>query len=127
MQIVITPIISGKPWNGATIYEQALGGSESAVVYLARELARRRHDVTVFTHGQPGIYEGVKYVDVQQLQVTGIPHSEVHISSRWLEALQMSSATWKVLWLHDLPRIQSEILPAHLVVCLSRFQYETGG
>ena len=68
MRIVFTPLIAGKPWCGATIYEAPLGGSEKAVVYLARELARRGHEVWVYTHGQAGRFEQVEYRPVQVLQ-----------------------------------------------------------
>lgn len=53
----------GMPFNGTTVSEESLGGSESAAYYMARELARRGHRVTVFTtHEQGGMSEGVNYV-----------------------------------------------------------------
>lgn len=53
----------GLPFNGETLQTQSLGGSESAAYYLARELAARRHRVTVFTsHAQGGQWDGVTYV-----------------------------------------------------------------
>jgi len=52
----------GLPFNGDTIKTRSLGGSESAAYYLARELARRGHRVTMFTNDQAGgIFEGVNY------------------------------------------------------------------
>ena len=43
-----------------TPFERPLGGSQSAAVYLARELAARGHDVTLFNGAsRPGVYLGV--------------------------------------------------------------------
>ena len=44
---------AGMPFNGATIPSgQSLGGSESASYYMARELVKLGHHVTVFTNHQ---------------------------------------------------------------------------
>jgi len=40
----------GLPFDGGTPFERSLGGSESAVVFMARELARRGHGVRVYCH-----------------------------------------------------------------------------
>jgi len=120
MKIVFTPLIMGKPWCGATIYEAPLGGSEKAVVYLARELARRGHEVSVYTSGQPGIYEKVSYLPMQSLQMSP-PSCDIHISSRWLDILGTVECQASVLWLHDLPQ-HGQVIHAHHVVCISEYQ-----
>src|SRR5438128_999109 len=38
----------GIVFDGSTPFNQPLGGSESSIVYMARELARLGHDVTVY-------------------------------------------------------------------------------
>jgi glycosyltransferase involved in cell wall biosynthesis len=38
----------GIPFNGSTPFQKPLGGSESSIVHMARELARRGHSVTVY-------------------------------------------------------------------------------
>lgn len=119
MKIVITPTIAGKPWNGATLYEQSLGGSESAVAYLARELARRSHEVVVFTHGQAGNFEGVNYRHINEVSLSGVPACDVHISSRWIDILYSSTAPFKALWFHDMPYPVPSSLPVNLAVFLS--------
>ena len=54
----------GMPFNGKTIFEKSLGGSETAAYYLARELARRGHNVKVFTtHPEEGTWDGVEYIN----------------------------------------------------------------
>ena len=46
--------VPGMSFNGATLAQgKSLGGSESAGYYLARELARRGAQVTVFSHIAP--------------------------------------------------------------------------
>ena len=47
MEIVILSL--GLPFNASTIKSEGLGGSESAAYYKAMELARRGHNVKVFT------------------------------------------------------------------------------
>ncbi len=47
-------------YDGTYLETRALGGTESSVIQLARELARRRHEVTVYTHCDGPIeHEGV--------------------------------------------------------------------
>ena len=44
----------------------SLGGSESAGLYMSRELVRRGHQVTAFTNGQPGKWDGVEIASIGQ-------------------------------------------------------------
>ena len=65
MKLAIIDII-GIPYDGTTVFKQGLGGSESAVILMSRELAQIGFDVTVFNncnidHAQPGIYDQVTY------------------------------------------------------------------
>jgi glycosyltransferase involved in cell wall biosynthesis/SAM-dependent methyltransferase len=54
---------SGIPFNGDTIKERSLGGSESAAYYVAKELAERGHRVVMFTeHETEGLFDGVHYL-----------------------------------------------------------------
>lgn len=57
----------GMPFDGDTVRNKSLGGSESAAYYMARELARAGHIVTMFTNtDHEGMYEGVKYIPCGQ-------------------------------------------------------------
>ena len=56
--------IPGMPADGHVMANLSLGGSESSGMYLAREMARRGHEVAAFTNGQPGEWDGVKIVPI---------------------------------------------------------------
>lgn len=61
MQIVIHA--GGIPFNGNTINERSLGGSESAAYYTAKELAARGHRVIMFTELEgSGEFDNVTYL-----------------------------------------------------------------
>jgi len=103
MRIVFAPIPAGKPWNDTTLEKEALGGSETCVAYLARELAKRDHRVVVVSHGEEGIFNDVHYVHVNNLgNVLGQP-IDVLVISRWKEALDFHAPLTKakVFWSHD--------------------------
>lgn len=58
----ITMHCGGMPFNGDTIKTKSLGGSETAAYYVALELAKVGHRVTLFTASQEtGTFDGVKY------------------------------------------------------------------
>lgn len=56
--------IVGLRYNGYTLEERGLGGSESATIYMAKELSELGFDVTVFckVQGEEGDYSGVRYL-----------------------------------------------------------------
>lgn len=58
-----------RAFNGETPFQSPLGGTQSAVVYLARELATLGHEVHVFAHcaGLEGCFAGVHYHNLKQL------------------------------------------------------------
>jgi glycosyltransferase involved in cell wall biosynthesis len=52
----------GIAFDGSTPFNQPLGGSESGIIYVARELARCGHQLTVYANcPRPGDYDGVIY------------------------------------------------------------------
>lgn len=78
--------IPGMSYDGATLYRRGLGGSESAVILVAKELARIGFNVTVFNgcnedDSTPGVYERVKYKPIDQLADDDTQY-DVVISSR---------------------------------------------
>ena len=124
MKIAIVDIL-GLPYDGNTVYQRGLGGSESAVTYMAEELAKIGFEVTVFNECsadecQPGTYNRVRYQPLQDI-ANHVCDFDIAISSRTVEPwvpdhmreglickidpnifnnLRMN-AKYKVLWLHD--------------------------
>jgi len=73
-KVDIAMVVPGLPFDGTTIKTKSLGGSETAGYYMALELARRGHRVTMFTNGQPGMYDGVCYQPLSAWQQYGTMH-----------------------------------------------------
>ena len=84
MKIAIIDII-GIPYDGTTVDKQGLGGSESAVTLMSRELAKIGFTVTVFNncgidHARPGVYDMVTYRPLTDL---ALDHDfDIVVSSR---------------------------------------------
>lgn len=54
-------------FNPTTLTTRGLGGSESALVYITRELAKLGQKVLVFCNcDAPGVYDGVEYLPVEE-------------------------------------------------------------
>lgn len=104
--------IVGLPYDGSTLEKRGLGGSESCVIYLTRELAQLGFAVTVYCRcdeedNEPGMYAGVEYRPISEA-VTTDRTFDVIISSRTIEpfvkpeyAAVLQRASWKMLWMHD--------------------------
>src|SRR5262249_7064048 len=59
--------VPGMAFAGDALDKQSLGGSETAALHMARELARLGHRVAVFSHNNgPRLYNGVTYYPVDQ-------------------------------------------------------------
>ena len=84
MKIAFIDII-GIPFDGTTLEKQGLGGSESAIILIAKELASLDFEVTVFNncnidHASPGVYDNVTYKPLSDL--ANDHYFDVVISSR---------------------------------------------
>ena len=113
----------GLVYDGTTLEKRGLGGSESAVILLSRELAKLKFDVTVYNNCEdsqagPGVYDGVKYRPLRDCQ--GAVH-DIVVSSRTVlpfcqknhfgmftnvpvpyECFEsLHKAKHKILWMHD--------------------------
>jgi exonuclease III len=107
--ILILPLPSGKKWTGLTIHQEPLGGSEAAVAYTARALAKRGHQVVVAGHMdlmQTNV-DGVAYIHNSQILELSKQPWDYIISSRWADVLR--SFDWHtkkmVFWAHDMPHV----------------------
>lgn len=95
-------------FSGKSVYERPLGGSESALLYLSRELARLGHKVVIFNNckGEEGICENVDYRLFTTLADL-VKHSkennyDVFISFRDLPAFLFPiKAKKRIWWGHD--------------------------
>jgi len=128
MKLAIIDII-GIPYDGTTVFNQGLGGSESAVTLMAKELQALDFQVTVFNncntdHATPGVYDGVIYRPLSDLDQdhqfdivissrTVIPFTDPNDYPRlndWrsepfrninLYDRILKPAKMRVLWMHD--------------------------
>lgn len=116
--------IIGLTYDGDTLTKKGLGGSESAVILLSKELVKCGFDVTVFNNtidkdSKEGVYDGVKFYDLRALHQPNDFKFDVVISSRTVmtflnqkywgqftypaQVFQQikANAKLKAIWLHD--------------------------
>jgi len=95
---------SGISFDGATVYKRGLGGSETALSYMAKEIARRGYTVKVFNNcDNPGVYDGVDYRQLVDYHIFNrFNKTKVFISSRSFKPFFFDiHADVKIVWLHD--------------------------
>lgn len=116
LSLQIAFVIPGMPFNGDTLKTESLGGSETAGLYMAREMAKLGHKVFMFCNCEKTAeYDGVIYNPVDMFWQFGpvVPH-DVTIVQRMPEifANQLSSKL-NVLWCHDMAALrQADIFKA---------------
>jgi len=95
----------GMAFQGDSLGQHSLGGSETAALYMARELRARGHDVTVFANtSRPGDYGGVIYRGIGEFEAysQAVPH-DICIVQRIPEPFaHRKSSRLNLLWCHDL-------------------------
>lgn len=113
----------GLVYDGSTLSKRGLGGSESAVILVSRELAKLGFDVTVYnscedSQASPGTYDGVKYKPFRECQDqyhdivissrTVLPFCPEHHFNSFINQpapysvfKNLQKAKMKILWLHD--------------------------
>jgi glycosyltransferase involved in cell wall biosynthesis len=90
---------------------------------MARALSRRGEEVHVVSHGQPGVFDGVTYLHINELQMAKAQPWDTVIVSRWPEALMLPwRSSWLVLWIHDMPNGMGILVRTNKVFCNSRYQ-----
>lgn len=102
----------GLTYDGNTLKNRGLGGSESAVILISKELVNIGFKVTVYNNcidsqASPGTYDGVRFIDHTQLDQFEDEY-DVVFSSRSVFPFFPGSiyhfipkSKWKVLWMHD--------------------------
>ncbi|MCF6149828.1 MAG: glycosyltransferase [Candidatus Kuenenia sp.] len=94
----------GLPFHGKTMDEKGLGGSESALIYMARSIAATGMRVRVYCNcNQPGNYDGVEYSNLTDFHIYRKLHIfPILISSRSLLPFKFDlKAHRRILWIHD--------------------------
>jgi glycosyltransferase involved in cell wall biosynthesis len=126
----------GIAFNGHTPFHQPLGGSESSIVYMARELARLGHVVDVYANcPEPGTYDGVQYRHYYDFfaQYTATPW-DILISFRSFDPFLLGRvAPRTIFWTGDafnqpaLSNFQHKALQENidLIFCVSNWHRET--
>lgn len=111
MKIAIVDKI-GLCYDGETLEKRGLGGSESAVILISKELQKMGFDVTVFNNckdsdkSKPGVYAGVRYVDNSDATLETNQYDIVIVSRTIQPFLNnnwpfIHTAKKKIVWLHD--------------------------
>ena len=113
MDIVINCL--GMPFDGDTIKNRSLGGSETAAYYVAKGLAEQGHNVTLFTRtDEQKTFDNVKYVPAgeqseqypmgQQFHyyAENTPHDILIIQRSPMAFSRTYASKVNLWWLHDL-------------------------
>lgn len=94
----------GIAFDGSTPFKRPLGGSETSIVYMAREMSRAGHKVTVYVNCEaPGEFDGVTYRHYHQFfsDYPSMPWDAV-ISFRSLEPFLLGRiAPRMIFWTGD--------------------------
>jgi glycosyltransferase involved in cell wall biosynthesis len=124
MKIAITDTL-GLTYDGSTLDKRGLGGSESAVILMSKELAKIGFEVTVFNDctsdaSKPGTYNNVLYRPLKDVESCG--EFDIMIGSRSVAAFApkhmigefknfigglpdftriQQNSKHKILWMHD--------------------------
>lgn len=112
MDIVIVDQI-GLCYDGNTLESRGLGGSESAVILIAKHLAQLGMNVFVVNnckdgqHSKEGMFDNVCYIDNSNSHLLKDKDFDIAVVSRTVEPFISGSypfvvtAKKKILWLHD--------------------------
>jgi len=97
--------VSNVKFNGNSIKDKSIAGSETAVIRMAQELSRRACNVSVYCNcDAEGKYENVQYLNFDRLATD--TECDVFVSSRNTDIFlspQLPKARKYVLWAHDMP------------------------
>lgn len=97
--------IPGMPFDGDTLKNKSLGGSETAGLCMSRAFAKAGHDVVVFNNTEnPGKYDGVQYVPLSNLNTfMTFTAVDVFIAQRLPAFFNLTmKSKLNILWHHDI-------------------------
>ena len=106
LDIVFYVGYSVEAWNPATAKQNGIGGSETAVIEVARRLALMGHQVRVYgdciqrgsNQSIAGTYDWVQYIDYREYKNISC---DILIASRRPEAVDNAEFKFSILWVHD--------------------------
>ena len=100
----ISIFVPGMPFTGKSLEEHSLGGSESAAIAMARELAKQDNWVKIFCNcPEPGEYDNVTYFPIEMFEAFSLqcPH-DINIIQRAPRLFnQRFLGKVNYLWCHD--------------------------
>lgn len=130
LDIVLWTGPAWEEWSPASINTTGIGGSETAAVRMAQELAARGHRVRVYSHcgKNEGVHGGAEFLHYEKFLNEPI-ECDVFVCSRQAMAMKHQSlkAKVRVLWAHDvhcgLPtaELSETMLRADKILCLSEW------
>lgn len=112
-----------EPWSPASIKDGGVGGSETALSYLAVHLAMRDFDVRVYTDAEPGLYVGSIWRPAGAFDAT--EEADAIIVPRAPQAFGVDlHAPMRALWCHDhsYPMTPDQIERMTHIVTLSEWE-----
>lgn len=102
-----------EPWNGSSLENEGLGGSETAAIYIARAFEKKGYRSVIFGDcaGLEGVVDGVEYVDSKHFaRWVASTHMNIFVSCRrpsvFSEAIR---ADWKGCFATDTEFHEKEI------------------
>ena len=101
----IVMLVPGMAFDGSSLKEKSLGGSETAGLCMARELAAMGHRVVVFANTpEIGTYDNVLYMpqDRWELYAKTTPHDISIVQRQPTAFVNRLASKVNILWQHDM-------------------------
>jgi FkbM family methyltransferase len=123
LDIVIACGDAWETWNPETAATTGIGGSETAVIEMAKRLVKLGHKVRVYTScGVAKVYDGVEYRPTADMANGNT--CDVLIAWRYAVLIGAFSAKQKWLWIHDVFAVgatQENLAKADRILVLSEW------
>lgn len=105
LDVVFSTGDAWQEWNPLIMRGRGIGGSETAVVEMAKRLAHKGHRVRVYGscgRDGEGIYDGVEYRQAHKVELLDLEDpADVLVAWRSIPLLASAKAKIKLLWVHD--------------------------
>lgn len=100
VDVAIVCGITPEAWDPANVAKRGIGGSETAVIEMAKRLVAQGARVRVYCRcDAPGLYDGVEYHSMGEVEEAN--GCDLLIAWRNASLLEATPARVKWLWLHD--------------------------